>query len=517
MRYRNFGALLLAVPLSAAGILASGKSETASASPAPMPAYFEGADGMGALLAGGQGSVEVEAHLSFSLSEFPLSPMEGTAEAFREYGGKFTAEYTFHNPADAPQELNLVLPLGTLPDYFPCEELDRTTLGYSVKQDGRDAEVRLRHSMALRQAGGRRFDAEEGLRRLYGRSQDFYTDDLPVTAYTYRVEATPSDAESDDFEYVNFSLSFGASAKRTRVLSCDRCGYGVKDGRAKLTYGFDCREESVKYFTVYVLGEDIEEPETHVFRYENNAAVALISSSVTAEPRETASFADFALSFRGEQSAVSDEDWKNAFIDGVEDMKYSGSCYSDFSPSDLEIPGALMQWYEYSVTVPANGSTVNTVTAPIYPTVDGTHSQDLYLYRFLLSPAQVWDKFGRLTVDIDTPFYISDSSLNFSPREGGGYTLTRESLPLGELTFTLTEQERLSSDKNLTNYDNGGNSALVTAIVIMCIVVAGAASVAVVIAVQSRKRKKRREEEEMRLLQTRPQEGKIDLPDDKDQ
>lgn len=519
MRHRNFGALLLAVPLSAAGVFAAGRSETASASPAPMPSYIEGADGMGALLAGDQGPVEVEKeHLSFFLSEFPAPEMGDAAENFRAYGGKFTAEYTFFNPADQPKDLTLALPLGDLPDYYPYyggEEIDRTALGYSVKQDGKDAALRLRHTL-LRGQTGERFDEEEGLRRLYGRSDDFYRDDLPVTAYTFRVEAPPSAPVSTgafDYEYVHFSILFGASPQRTRVICRDHSGYGVKEGKAKLTYGFNCVQDSPAYFTVYVLGEDISVPETHVYRYENNIPVMRTDATVTVESRTESTFSDFALSFREENSPVSDADWKNAFIDGIETMKYGKSCCSDFTPSFLAAPDALMPWFEYTVTVPANGRTVNTVTAPIYPTID-SRSQALYLYRFLLSPAQVWGKFGRLTVDIDTPFHLSDSSLSFSPREGG-YTLVQENLPLGELTFTLSEEERvISFDKNLSNYDNGGNSALVTAIVIMCVVAAGAAVVIVIVAVQSRKRRKRREEEEKRLMQTRAQAGKIDLPDD---
>ena len=41
-------------------------------------------------------------------------------------------------------------------------------------------------------------------------------------------------------------------------------------------------------------------------------------------------------------------------------------------------------------------------------------------------------------VKLETPYYVADSSLKFSATETG-YYLKREGLPLGELTFSLTE------------------------------------------------------------------------------
>ncbi len=512
MKYRGVGALLLAVPLSAAGVSVSlRRPEKVSANSAPP--YWEGASGMGAILAGDRCPVEVEKeHLSFTLGTFPTDMLGGDAETFKNYCGGFTAEYTFFNPTDGPVDLTLVFPLGTLPEYYPYgEELDRASLGYKIKKDGEDVPYTLRHTINGQPDRGGTFDLEEGLSRLYGDRKDFYRDDLPVTVYNYRIEAASREI---DFDYTNFAFSFGASAERTRVFCSESCNYSVKNGKAKLTHSFDCVRESPLNFSVYVLGEDISDTETCVFRYERGGAVIDESASITLESREETVFSDFVLSFKGESDMLNG-DWENAFIDAIESEKYLRTCCSSFEPQELERPEAFMQWFEYSLSLPAGGRVVNTVSAPIYPTVDEAHSQSLFSYRYLLSPAQKWGKFGQLTIDVDTPYYLSDSSLDFEQREGG-YTLTRENLPLGELTFTLSEQERiLSGDLNLS-FNNDGNVPLIVAIVTLSFVVAGAAVVIVVLSVQSKKRKKRREEEEKRLLQARPQEGKIDLPDEHD-
>ncbi len=517
MNYRGIGALLLAVPLSAAGASFSmRKTETAIAGAAPM--YLSGSDGAGAIPAGEKSPIEVEsAHLRFSLAELPETDFIENAEKFKQYSGKFTAEYTYYNPTDEDCRLDLVLPLGLLPEYYPCpaDPIDRTSLGYAIRQDGRDVACKLRHTLDdWWLARGGTFDLEEGLDRLYPDETQFYRDDLPVTVYEYNIEVSPSFRNrTKDQDYVNFALSFAASAERTRVICSDHFGFGVKDGKAKITCGFDCVENERFKVKVFVLGEDISKGETYVFRYQNGGIAIDEDASVTLEGRETTTFSQFALSFREEGSAVSDADWKNAFLEAVEEKRYAKTCCSEFVPKELGMPCALMQWFEYSLDIPAKSRVVSSVTAPIYPALDGGRSRVLYDYHYLLSPAQKWAKFGQLTVDIDTPYYIFDSSLGFEKREGG-YTLTRDMLPLGELDFTLSEEEWSASDKNLTYSGDHGERALTIAIVILCVVGGGIAVVVTCLAVRARTKKKRREEEEKRLLQARPQEGKIDLPDE---
>ena len=303
----------------------------------------------------------------------------------------------------------------------------------------------------------------------------------------------------------NFALSFEGSGK-SRIFCSEHFNFSVRDGRGKLSHYFDCTGEP-QTFTVYVLGEDILDIQTEIFRYRDGVAEIAERAAATLRSEERMTFSALAESLHT-LSAVNVEDWKNALVEHIEKGRFPDAAVSNATPRDLE--ACFMPWYEYSLTVPAGGRTVSAVSSPIYPTVENTHSQLLYRYTYTLNPAQCWSKFGTLTIDIDTPYYLSESSLlGFTAREGG-YTLTREKLPLGDLSFTLSAEERIEDGKNAYT-DREDDAPLITAIVILGTVFAAAVTVVIVLTVQSRKRKRRREEEERRLMQARAKEGKIDI------
>lgn len=515
MKHRGLSAIMLALPLSAAGFALPVGTVEASANSAAQKWEWEGADGVGAILTGDQCPIEVVSeHLTFSISEFPKMLSEGDIEEFQAYSGKFKAEYTFFNPTEYDYNLKLVFPLGTVPEYYPfnAAEYDRTSLGYAIEKDGENVDFTIRHTLNGMPRYGN-YDLEQGIGQLYPTERKFYSDDLPVNVYHYRVEVPKQGTEN--YDRVNFALSFDASAERTRVFCSDYCNYSVNNGRAKLVHSFDSAQEEALEFSVYVLGEDISEPENCVYRYDRSTPIEDEDAVVTLVSKDSLTFADLALSFRKEESPVSESDWKNAFIDYIEKNKNSNSFYANIKPTMFGSAWDFMEWFEYSLSIPAGERIINSVSAPIYPTIDSRYEQGAYHYTYLLSPAQKWAKFGELTVDIDTPYYISDPSLKFETREGG-YTFTRDRLPLGELTFTLSDGEpTVAPEPGRPPYQGSrdSNQGLIAGIVILCVVAVGAAGVGIALAVLSKKKKKRREEEEKRLLQTRAQEGTIDLPD----
>ncbi len=81
-----------------------------------------------------------------------------------------------------------------------------------------------------------------------------------------------------------------------------------------------------------------------------------------------------------------------------------------------------MRWYEYRITLEPGQRMVNTVTAPLYPSIDLLYEPPVYQYTYLLSPAQSWDRFGTLDVEIRTPDYLTESGLEgFTSTDGGVY------------------------------------------------------------------------------------------------
>ena len=106
-----------------------------------------------------------------------------------------------------------------------------------------------------------------------------------------------------------------------------------------------------------------------------------------------------------------------------------------------------MRWYQYDIEIPAKGTIVNTVTAPIYPSINVNWEPSIYDYTYLTSPAKTWRKFGGLDIEINTPYYLVKDAYGFVKTETG-YALSLEGLPEDELEFTLSSNE---NPQKLTN------------------------------------------------------------------
>ena len=113
----------------------------------------------------------------------------------------------------------------------------------------------------------------------------------------------------------------------------------------------------------------------------------------------------------------------------------------------------FMRWYEYEITLAPGERIVNTVTAPIYPAIDLEYEPDVYEYTYLLSPATTWRQFGELKIVINTPYFVTESTLDSFEKTANGYELTRNGLPDGELIFSLSESDAPTKPpRNITNY-----------------------------------------------------------------
>ena len=173
------------------------------------------------------------------------------------------------------------------------------------------------------------------------------------------------------------------------------------------------------------------------------------------------------------------------------------------------LAGALRCWYEYELTVPANGTLVHTVSQPVFPDMLGEPCT-LWAFEYGLSTDTCWADFGSLTIHIDTDYILESSSFTFTKREGG-YTYTHDGLPMGDLSFTLAETENFA-----TPYDpyDGGFSTL-TSVLILLGAVAGIVVVTVVVVLVIRHRNKKAVEEQQRHLDgMRAQNGKVDIDRD---
>lgn len=373
--------------------------------------------------------------LVFDLPDFPQGRYR-TAEELLTYPGRVTAAYTFYNPADYTVTATLVFPFGTVPTYgrlrdpvtdapIPAPDTQR----YEVTLDGAAIPKTLRHTFSPPLS---QFDPEVDLARLHDGflTDGFYRPDLPVTRYTYQVEGV--DLEAHRAAYAAFVYT-GDPAK-TKVLMTGQNGGELLDDGVRL----GCWVETGT-FVLSVLGEPLAQLPAWTF-YENGTCRQEIEGRMVLTDTQTTTLAGLLLTDYDPAGEVLDYDWYNAVLTCLRLNPWTdGVLYDpDFS---FDVSDQLMRWYEYEITVPPGGTAENTVTAPIYPTIDLGYDPPIYQYTYLLSPAQCWAGFGAVDLFLRTPFVLVESSLPGFAGAEGGYTLHLDGLPRGELTFTLSTGE----------------------------------------------------------------------------
>ena len=177
--------------------------------------------------------------------------------------------------------------------------------------------------------------------------------------------------------------------------------------------------------TFAFVGEDIEV---------NENDLELIDGSVTVEKKPVCLLKDYLLKFRPDWLDASDVDWYNVSLNILKNRKYVTQ-KSDFNFY------SLFCWYDYVLTFAPGETLVNTVVAPLYPTINLRYKPAVFEYVYLLSPASTWADFKDLTIRINN---------------GGGYliesvTQERPVLPYGSVNAGRTEA--LSSEKGVDFYE----------------------------------------------------------------
>ena len=152
---------------------------------------------------------------------------------------------------------------------------------------------------------------------------------------------------------------------------------------------------------------------------------------VTLSVNECGAFSEYLEENRPEE--IGEIDFYNGMIDflsvrGSDIGVYT--CNLQFEMSDFA------RWYAYTLEIPAGGTVIHTVSAPLYPRI----MDKSYYYEYLLSPAQLWADFSELEIAIHTEFEIADCTLDLEQNEGG-YHAVYDYLPMGELTFRISGGE----------------------------------------------------------------------------
>ena len=75
-----------------------------------------------------------------------------------------------------------------------------------------------------------------------------------------------------------------------------------------------------------------------------------------------------------------------------------------------------------------------------------------YEYTYLLSPASGWAAFGGLDIEVRTPYYLLDSSLEGFEKTETGWISHTDGLPDKELTLTFCESDAPQRDPGTRQY-----------------------------------------------------------------
>ena len=417
------------------GIILSGTSVPYYANSAQT--QWTGVDATGAMIIGEDCPIVVEKEvLTFDIEEFPANYYRDLAD-YLTYSGRVTAEYTFYNPADYEVTATLLFPYGKLPDYagyyFDQDTgkyvYDADADKYIITIDGKEISATVRHTLSYCYD---QFVLEEDLPKVIDGyiSDDFYLPDLPVYCVTYNVSELNQ-------KTATVALKWNGDATKTKLIVEGASGGTSHSNSIELS----CWAENNSQIRVWIFGEYRELPQWNV--YKNGACKELVAGKVELASKnavEQMTLKEYIMQDFNVESGILESDWYNAKIQELKENEWNyGVIRNDRGVGGLE--RNLLRWYEYKITLEPGQRIVNTVTAPMYPSINLRYEPDIYSYTYLLSPAQTWKEFGTLDIILKTPYYVTESTIEGYEKNESGYQWKLSGLPKGELVFTLSTDE----------------------------------------------------------------------------
>lgn len=492
---RRLSAVLLLIPITAAGgvSLTSGR---VAASAGIAPPYYQGSQGSG-IVSQTQTAVNVASEiLTFRIDSLPKGEF-GTAEDF--FGATMTAEYRLQNVSSEDVKLRLFFPVGTTTDYLsslPDGSLCTITAG------GEGVETIMRYTYCADEENAKFYGTYDVMDAIPKNDYDesVYAHDMNVYIYRYAVSIPETETSTGYFHF-----SYDCNTRKTQVVNLSGMGSFIRNGRGYSECALPTGMKSE--VTVVAFGEAPDDIRTEVcLSWYDGECVP--GAQIEAEEIRTLTYEEWALSMYElacETAPMSETDWYNV----VSEIMADGTYLSYLPVTDRggeSFVDCLRCWCEYEITVPANGTLVNTVSAPVFPTYMGG-SRSLWAFDYDLSSDQCWAGFGEIAIHIETDYLLEESALSFTKREGG-YTFTMDGLPMGDLSFTLAETE-----DGATVYDpyEGGVSTLHSVLILLGVVAGIAVITVVVVFVIRRRNRKAVEEQQRRLDGMHAQQGKVDI------
>ena len=475
------------------------------------PSYWQGVSASGVLTTDGECPLVVEHEtLTFDIGAFP-SNHYSSIEDYLAYDASVTAEYTFYNPSDLTVTAKLLFPFGINPQYGEIYDSDKrdyftpdNASEYGAQVNGAAVQTTVRHSYWSGVIY--KFNPAEEMAKLQDdyRTDSFLSYDLPVHVYTYRISV-----DKQTYRSARAATYFDGAFEHTRFMLENLGGYhSDENGHA----GWASVHTSDAEITVYVLGEDVGELEWKFF--ENGYLETEIEGSMSVVDKTSTTFGALAMQYYDPASGVAAHDWFNAV---VAQLEYSERAIGLYGGVNWDVSQHLLQWYEYEITLAPGERLTNTVTAPLYPHINGRYEQPTYAYEYFLTPASTWTEFGTLDIYINTPYVMvkeRKGEYSIAPKEwtktDAGYKIHLEGLPDEDLIFTLCEVE--NPERVVTAYTYLAIGIIVIGVLLVLAVI-GIPTVSIVVLIviliklgKKRKKKKAAQKQEQNTEQATSKE-----------
>lgn len=404
---------------------------TFSASANSVAPYWEGTSSSGVVTKEGDVPIVVEGELlTFDLPTLPYAKYRDS-ETFLAYDSKVTAEYTFYNPTDMTITATLFFPFDSHPDYSKAsasEVLEK----YGVYVNDEKIDARIRHTNYLNYDG---LAVNELIATLSDEflQDDFYTPDLTVTKYSYEVVG-----HSDSSAYFSIGVDDVGTERKIVVYKGNLGGYINNSNGVFMSSDPNRGKTETAYF--YVFGKPLDvEPSVGWYKHSSTNSEMRIDGEFHYLGTETTTLREFIFSEYDAEKGISEVDWYNACITRIQHEEKTKGTASLIFPIIFNAP---LRWYEYTIVLAPGERIKNTVVSPMYPSIDAGHTPYEYHYTYLLSPASCWANFGKLDIVINTPYEMSECSIEGFEKTETGYKLSMEGLPKDEdgymdLHFTL--------------------------------------------------------------------------------
>ena len=361
--------------------------------------------------------------LTFDIQELVDTYHNDDYDPSKEYKSSVTAEYNFYNPSDMTVTAELAFPIGSIGEN---SEGEYTKDKYSITVNGETIEHKIRHTYGSISG----FNLEYDLPRLKDdyTTHEFVNLDTKVTKYSFNI--APIKENQTGYPKVYFDID-PADYENTKIYCDGSYARKLDNGKIRIT-------RNNLGMTIYFIGEVPEKlPEFVVYKdIFDSDDIEILPSRSTVIGTEEMTFRDLAFRSYKEEYGISEMDWYNAVMLGMEsDFPVLHDQYMILQAHDF------LCWYTYELEFKPGERNVNSVTAPMIPGQNLNYNPRYFKYNYLISPAVTWADFGSLDIYVNTPYYMVESNIDGFEKTESGYYLHLDGLPMSKKRLDISWNE----------------------------------------------------------------------------